>query len=256
MHDNLMGPLDKTVVITGGTRGIGLEITRAFVSAGYNVFVGARSRPAHNDFPPSVSFVQTDVRLEADVINLVNTAVHQSGRIDVLVNNSGYSEWKSIENVTESFLLDIMKTNLFSAFWGCKAAASAMKPGSSIVNISSMAGKRGSPNNSAYVATKFAMNGLTQSLCKELGPKGIRVNGLCPVLVSSPGLIEALQGPDSPTCGDDVALFISKFSQSNSALGRMPTATEVASACIYLASEAASGITGQNINVDCGVFPQ
>lgn len=256
MHDNLMSLLGKTVVITGGTRGIGAEITRAFLLAGYHVFVGARSRPDHNAFPSSLNFVHTDVRHEADVTNLVNTAVLESGRIDVLVNNAGYSEWRSIENISEPFLLDIMRTNLFSAFWGCKAASLAMKPGSSIINISSMAGKRGSSNNSAYVATKFAMNGLTQSLCKELGPKGIRINGLCPVLISSPGLIEALQGPDSPSCGDDVELFISKFSQSNSALGRMPTSIEVASACVYLASDAASGITGQNINVDCGVFPQ
>lgn len=251
-----MTSLHKTVVITGGTRGIGLEITRAFLSAGYEVFVGARSLPSHNDFPSSVKFVQTDVRYEAELTNLVNTAVSESGSIDVLVNNAGYSEWMSIENITEPFLLDMMKTNLFSAFWGCKAAVSLMRPGSSIINISSMAGKRGSSNNSAYVATKFAMNGLTQSLCKELGPKGIRVNGVCPVLISSPGLIQALHGPDSPSLGHDIETFISNFSQSNSALGRMPTATEVASACVYLASDAASGITGQNINVDCGVFPQ
>lgn len=256
MYDNLMLSSAKTVVITGGTRGIGLEITRAFCTAGYQVFVGARTQPAHTDFPSSVRFVRTDVRYEADLINLVNSAVSESGSIDVLVNNAGFSAWKSIENITETFLLDMMKTNLFSAFWGCKAAVSKMKSGSSIINISSMAGKRGSSNNSAYVASKFAMNGLTQSLCKELGPKGIRVNGLCPVLIPSPGLIDALQGPDSPSFGDDVETFISKFSQSNSPLGRMPLATEVASACVYLASDLASGITGQNINVDCGVFPQ
>lgn len=256
MHDNLISAADKTVVITGGTRGIGLEITRAFSSIGYKVFVGARSQPSHNALPSSVQFVQTDVRCESDVTNLVTTAFSESGAVDVLVNNAGYSEWKSIENITESFLSDMMKTNLFSAFWGCKAAASVMRAGSSIINISSMAGKRGSSNNSAYVATKFAMNGLTQSLCKELGPKGIRINGLCPVLISSPGLIEALHGPDSPALGSDVDSFISNFSQSNSALGRMPTAMEVAAACIYLASDAASGVTGQNINIDCGVFPQ
>ena len=256
MYDNLMSSVQKTVVITGGTRGIGIEITRAFLALDFNVFVGARSQPVQDQFPSSAHFVKTDVRHEADLINLVNTAVSQTGTIDILVNNAGYSEWRSLENITEAFLLDIMRTNLFSAFWGCKSAASFMKPGSCIINISSMAGKRGSSNNSAYVATKFAMNGLTQSLCKELGPKGIRVNGICPVLISSPGLIEALNRSDSPSFGEDVELFISKFSQSNSALGRMPTASEVAAACVYLASDAASGITGQNINVDCGVFPQ
>jgi NAD(P)-dependent dehydrogenase (short-subunit alcohol dehydrogenase family) len=256
MHDNLMNSFGKTVVITGGTKGIGLEITRAFLMAGYQVFVGARTRPVHNDFPSEVKFIQTDVRNETDVSQLVATVIEQSGRLDVLVNNAGYSEWKAIENITEPFLIDMMKTNLFSAFWGCKAASSVMGPGSSIINISSMAGKRGSSNNSAYVATKFAMNGLTQSLCKELGPRGIRVNGLCPVLIPTPGLIEALSGPDSPSAGADADLFISMFAQSNSALGRMPTSVELASVCVFLASEAASGITGQNINVDCGVFPQ
>lgn len=256
MHDNLMNPLRKTVVITGGTKGIGLEITRAFLKAGYDVFVGARTRPLHNEFLSDVRFVETDVRNESDVSQLVATAIEISGRLDVLVNNAGYSEWRSIENITEPFLIDMMKTNLFSAFWGCKAAALAMGPGSTIINISSMAGKRGSSNNSAYVASKFAMNGLTQSLCKELGPRGIRVNGLCPVLIPTPGLIEALTGPDSPTAGADSDLFISMFAQSNSALGRMPTGVELASACVFLASDAASAITGQNINVDCGVFPQ
>ncbi len=256
MHDNLMNSPSKTVVITGGTRGIGLDITCAFFAAGYDVFVGARSRPTTSLFPPSVRFVKTDVRHEAELSHLIQAAFDTTGRLDVLVNNAGYSEWKPIDKITEHFLDDIMKTNLFSAFWGCKAASAVMGHGGSIINISSMAGKRGSANNSAYVATKFGMNGLTQSLCKELGHRGIRVNGICPVLISTPGLIDALQSPDSPSSGADVELFISKFSQSNSALGRMPTSVEVASACVFLASEAASGITGQNINIDCGVFPQ
>lgn len=256
MYDNLIGSLGRTVVITGGTRGIGLEITHAFLSAGYDVFVGARSRPLYNELPSAVNYVQTDVRYEAQVSRLVRIAFEATGRLDVLVNNAGFSQWKSIENITEKFLVDMMQTNLFSAFWGCKAAVAVMSPGGSIINISSMAGKRGSANNSAYVASKFAMNGMTQSLCKELGPRGIRVNGLCPVLISTPGLIEALHGPDSPSCGIDPTSFIAKFAHSNSALGRMPTASELASVCVYLASDAASGITGQNINIDCGVFPQ
>ena len=176
--------------------------------------------------------------------------------MDVLINNAGFSEWRSIDNITDTFLLNIMQTNLFSAFWGCKAAVSLMSCNGCIINISSMAGKRGSSNNSAYVASKFALNGLTQSLCKELGPRGIRVNGICPVLIPTPGLIDALTSSQSPSAGDDPHLFISSFSQQNSALGRMPTGVEVASACLYLASDESSAITGQNINVDCGVFPQ
>ena len=256
MHDHLTPSSAKTVVITGGTKGIGLDITSAFVSAGYQVFVGARTTPISSDFPSSAHFVETDVRFESDVFHLVSTAFKQTGRLDVLINNAGFSEWKSIENITEAFLLNIMQTNLFSAFWGCKAAVSFMSPHGCIINISSMAGKRGSSNNSAYVASKFAMNGLTQSLCKELGSRGIRVNGLCPVLISTPGLIQALTNSESPSAGSDPHLFISAFSQQNSALGRMPTGSEVASACLYLASDQATAITGQNINLDCGVFPQ
>ena len=130
-----------------------------------------------------------------------------------------------------------------------------MKEGSSIINISSIAGKRGSSNNSLYVASKFGMNGLTQSLAKELGPKGIRVNGLCPVLILTDGLREALMEEYSPAKGEPEK-FISDFTKGNSALGRMPTSREVGNMCVMLASDSASAITGQNINVDCGVFPQ
>ena len=251
-----MNDTTRTVVITGGTRGIGLDITRAFHTAGYSVFVGARSLPASTDFPSNVSFVRTDVRKEAEVSKLINTAIDVSGRFDVLVNNAGFSEWRSIDRISEKFLLDIMETNLFSAFWSCKSAASLMNNNGSIINISSIAGKRGSSNNSAYVASKFAINGLTQSLSKEFGPRGIRVNSLCPVLVSTPGLISALQAPDSPATGKDPYEFISDFCIANSALNRLPTGLEVAEACVFLASHNASAITGQNINIDCGVFPQ
>ena len=88
-----------------------------------------------------------------------------------------------MKEVDNSFIDELLDTNLKGAFWGCKAAAESLNNGGSIINISSIAGKRGSANNSVYVASKFGMNGLTQSLAKELGPKGISVNALCPVLV-------------------------------------------------------------------------
>jgi NAD(P)-dependent dehydrogenase (short-subunit alcohol dehydrogenase family) len=246
----------QTVVITGGTRGIGLDITKAFIEAGYLVYVGARCRPAIGQLPRGVTVVETDVRKESDVVRLVSAARQETGRLDVLVNNAGYSEWRPIEKIDEDFLGDMLATNLMGAFWGCKAAAAFMESGGSIVNVSSMAGKRGSANNSAYVATKFAMNGLTQSLCKELGPRGIRVNGVCPVLIPTPGLMDALRSSDSPAGGGDALEFIAKFAEGNAALKRMPTGAEVGTACVFLASDAASAVTGQNINIDCGVFPQ
>ena len=248
--------LSKSIVVTGGTKGIGLDITRSFCDAGFSVFVGARTYPNTDLFPSNAKVIITDVRVEASVANLVEAALHETGSLHAIVNNAGYSEWRPIEKIDHQFLMDIMSTNLFGAFWGCKAAAAVMKPGASIINVSSIAGKRGSSNNAAYVATKFAMNGLTQSLCKELGPRGIRVNGVCPVLIPTSGLLEALNSPDSPTAGTDAQGFIDRFAQVNSALGRLPTGSEVGAACVFLTSEDASGITGQNINIDCGVYPQ
>ena len=246
----------KTVVITGGNRGIGLSITEAFLNAGYAVFVGARQEAGLAErFGEKVVFVPTDVRLEAAHRHLVKTAVDATGQLDAFVNNAGYSEWRPLSEIDEAFLDDIIATNLKGAFWGCKAAVAAMGAGGSIVNISSIASKRGSANNSAYVATKFAMNGLTQSLAKEVGPRGIRVNGVCPVLIPTDGLMEALKSPYGPANGDGAG-FIAKFAVEQAALKRLPTGPEVAAMCVFLASGAASAVTAQNINVDCGVFPQ
>lgn len=246
----------KTVVITGGNRGIGLSITEAFVDAGYMVVVGARQEAGLSArFGDRVIFVPTDVRDEGAHFALVKKAIDATGKLDVFINNAGYSEWRPIEHIDDAFLSDIIATNLKGAFWGCKAAISMMKSGSIIINISSIAGKRGSLNNSAYVATKFGMNGLTQSLAKEFGGRGVRVNGVCPVLIPTDGLLEALKSSHAPGGGDGSA-FIPKFTIENAALKRLPSGKEVASLCLYLASDASSAITGQNINVDCGVFPQ
>ena len=246
----------KSVVITGGNRGIGLNITEAFINAGYYVVVGARKELGLCEkFGDNIEFIPIDVCDENSHIKLVKAAIAKTGKLNVYINNAGFSEWRPIENIDDNFLDDILATNLKGAFWGCKAAAKVMQDGSNIINISSIAGKRGSSNNSAYVASKFGMNGLTQSLAKELGPKGIRVNALCPVLVPTEGLIKALKDPFSPAKGDP-ATFISNFTKANAALGRLPTGEEIGSMCILLVSDLASAMTGQCMNVDCGVFPQ
>lgn len=246
----------KTVVITGGSRGIGLNITEAFVNAGYTVIVGARTEAGLGSrFDDQVSFIQTDVRNELDHQALVQCALDRTGRLDAYVNNAGFSEWRPISEIDEKFFNDMINTNLKGAFWGCKAAVRAMSGAGSIINISSIAGKRGSANNSVYCASKFGMNGLTQALAKEVGPFGIRVNAVCPVLIPTEGLIDALKSPYGPAKGDSEA-FIAGFAEDNAALKRLPTGAEVAAMCVFLASDAASAITGQCINVDCGVFPQ
>ena len=259
MYDNLNKKergQQPVVVVTGGNRGIGLNITEAFVNAGYFVVIGARNDYGlHKKFGKQVFFESIDVRDEESHRKLVKLAIKFSGRIDVYVNNAGFSSWKSIDRIDGPFLDELLDTNLKGAFWGCKAAAESLIKGGSIINISSIAGKRGSANNSAYVASKFGMNGLTQSLAKELGTKGIRVNALCPVLIPTEGLLKALKGPQAPG-KDNPEDFISKFTDENAALKRLPTGEEVGNMCVVLASKASSAITGQCINIDCGVFPQ
>lgn len=246
----------KSVVVTGGNSGIGLKITEAFINAGYFAVVGARrDLNLSEKFGDNVSFIPTNVQDQDSHNELVKEAIRKTGKLDVYVNNAGFSEWRPIEDIDDNFLDNIISTNLKGAFWGCKAASKVMKDGATIINISSIAGKRGSRNNSAYCATKFGMNGLTQSLAKELGPSGIRVNAVCPVIVETDGLIEALKSPSSPAYPNPKE-FILNFKNNNTALGRLPSGEEIASMCLMLASESTSAVTGQCINVDCGVFPQ
>jgi 3-oxoacyl-[acyl-carrier protein] reductase/meso-butanediol dehydrogenase/(S,S)-butanediol dehydrogenase/diacetyl reductase len=150
----------------------------------------------------------------------------------------------------------MVDTVLKGTFFGCQAAARHLPPGGCIINISSLAGKRGSANNAVYCAAKFGVNGVTQALAKELGPRGIRVNAVCPVYVETDGLLKALREPEAPPRGRDVAAYLREFAASQAALTRLPLAEEVAQVCLFLASPAASAITGQCINVDCGVLPQ
>lgn len=246
----------KTAIVTGGNRGIGLAITKAFVAEGHKVIIGARHDTGIEDqFDSHARFVAMDVQDEAGHRILVQAAMEWTGQIDVYVNNAGFSEWRPIQNIDESFFSDLIGTNLKGAFWGCKVAAESLGKDGTIINVSSIAGKRGSANNAMYCASKFAMNGLTQALAKELGPKSIRVNAVCPVLVATDGLIEALNSPHSPA-KDNTKKFLDDFVATQSALGRLPTAEEVGAVCVFLSSDKASAITGQCINVDCGVFPQ
>ena len=248
--------MKKSVVVTGGSKGIGWEIVQTLAQNGYHVFSG--SRGIRNEIPEglksNITQLQIDTKVEQDHLRLASLANEDGFELVAYVNNAGYSKWKAIDEIDEYFLDDILRTNLMGYFWGAKAASKCLKTGGSLINISSLAGKRGTANNSAYVAAKFGVTGLTQSLCKELGPRGIRVNAVCPVLISSEGLLEALSDSSSPAKGDPNT-FLKTFAQTQSPLGRLPTANEVAELVLYLISDKAAAITGQSINVDCGVLP-
>lgn len=248
---------EKTVVVTGGTKGLGSAIARAFHERGAHVVVAAREdNGLAAQLGSRALFQASDVREASALDRLAQAALSWTGRLDVWINNAGRSEWRAIAGVDEEFWRDMIDTNLSSTCFGCRAAAQAMSGGGCILNISSLAGKRGSANNAVYCAAKFGVNGLTQALAKELGPRGIRVNALCPVLITTPGLIEALESAQSPAGSQGTQAFLSGFAASNAALGHLPQAGDVADYCLFLASPQARAITGQCVNVDCGVFPQ
>lgn len=248
--------MNKSVVVTGGSKGIGRAIVLKLATQGFYVFSGSRTPIL--DIPPAllnlITHFEMDVKNPQDHKDLVKLANSGDKQMRAFINNAGFSQWQPIENIDSPFLQNILETNLMGYFWGAKAAAQGLESGGSIVNISSLAARRGTPNNSAYVASKFGVAGLTQSLAKELGPQGIRVNAVCPVLIETPGLLDALKDKNSPGNGSPEE-FLSSFARQQTALGRLPTPDEVANLVSFLISEDSSGITGQSINVDCGVLP-
>ena len=245
----------QVVAVTGGTRGIGLAIAQRFQAQGAAVAVCSRSA-AGGGVPPGVLEVRADIRLREEARRFIDEVVRTHGALDVLVNCAGRSGWRPVEEIDEPFVDDIISTSLLGTLWCCGAAARVLGTGGCIVNISSLAGKRGSANNSAYCAAKFAVNGLTQALAKELGPRGIRVNAVCPGYVETEQVAEALSEPASPARGQPVGSYLAAFAATQTALGRLPSGINVADVVAFLASPAAEAITGQCLNVDCGTLPQ
>jgi NAD(P)-dependent dehydrogenase (short-subunit alcohol dehydrogenase family) len=244
------------VLVTGGGRGLGADISRAFHAAGYHVAIASRSDDhLAASLGARAMHVECDVRVPSSIDAAVAVAVAWGGRLEALVNNAGRSAWRPLAAIDEAFWDDMLSTNLKSVLFASQAAARRMTAGGAIVNVSSLAGKRGSANNSAYCAAKFGVNGLTQALAKELGPAGIRVNAVCPVYVRTEGLIEALGDPAAPAAGGDVEAYLRGFARDQAALRVLPEGRQIADACVFLASGAAGAITGQCINVDCGVLP-
>lgn len=245
----------RVVAVTGGTRGIGLAIAKRFHQQGDMVAVCSRSGTT-GSLPAEVLQRRVDVRSREQAQAFIDEVVQAFGTLDVLVNCAGRSGWRPVEEIDEGFVEDILYPSLLGTLWCCRAAARVLGSEGCIVNVSSLAGKRGSANNSVYCAAKFAVNGLTQALAKELGPRGIRVNAVCPVYVETAQILDALAEPASPARGQEVAAYLASFTATQTALGRLPKAEEVAEVVAFLASQAASAITGQCLNVDCGTVPQ
>ena len=132
----------KVVIITGATRGIGLEIAKKYVKSGAKVFVGARKITTDLEkLGHAAYFIKTDVRDYGQMKNFFKKTLSIAKRIDIYINNAGISIWKSIKNADEIFWNNVIDTNLKGCFFGCKLAAENLKSGGVIINIASLAGK-------------------------------------------------------------------------------------------------------------------
>ena len=247
-----MGALQgRVALITGAAAGFGEAIARRFVAEGAKVLVadldGSRAQDVAASLGESARAVRCDVSRRADVDAAVAACVEAFGGVDILVNNAGTTHRnQSMLEVDEATFDRVFAVNVKSIFHTTQAVVPLMKArrGGCIVNIGSTAGIRPRPGLTWYNASKGAVNLLSKSMAAELGPDGIRVNAVCPVM-SPTGLIEQFLGvPDTPEARAKVVAGIP--------LGRMSTPEDVAEASLYLASDAARFITGVELPVDGG----
>jgi 7-alpha-hydroxysteroid dehydrogenase len=238
-------------VVTGSGQGIGRGIAVALAQAGADVVLTARRRGDLEQTALQVEaagrhavIVAGDLRDEGRSEQLAAAAIDAFGRLDIWVNNVGGSDDKALRplvETTDATWRAQIELNVTLAFIGCKAAAGRMGEGGSIVNIASGAGMRGSPLTGPYAAAKAAMLNLTQTLALELAPR-IRVNAVSPGQVPTEAFEQVL--------GVDAARRAELVEQTP--LARLGTAEDIAAAVLYLASAAASWVTGQNLLVAGG----
>jgi 3-oxoacyl-[acyl-carrier protein] reductase len=242
----------KLALVTGGARDIGRAVCIALANNGAKVVINyhASAEPAKqlaadiNQSGGDAIAVGADVSHKADVENLINASTEFGGGIDILVNNAGgLLARKKLEEMDERFWDSVMSLNLKSVFLVTQAAVPHMKEGSSIVNLASLAARDGGGGGAlAYSAAKGAVLTLTRGLSKELAPRRIRVNCV------SPGLIDTTFH-DTFTSPE-----VRKTIAGRTSIGREGRPEDVADAVLFLASDAASYINGESIEINGGLY--
>ncbi|MFB0972485.1 MAG: 3-oxoacyl-[acyl-carrier-protein] reductase [Tissierellia bacterium] len=240
----------KTALVTGAGRGIGKEIAKKLAQEGFNIALNYRSdesaakivKEELENLGVDVLLVQGDVSKMEDCERIFEEAVSQFGKIEVLVNNAGITRDKLILRMTEEDFDDVIDANLKSAFMMMKVLAKHMSKNryGKIVNISSIVGITGNAGQINYAASKAGMIGMTKSLAKELGSRGVCVNAV------APGFIKSDMTDKLP---EDI---IKKYEEAI-ALKRLGSPEDVANLVAFLASDEANYITGQVISVDGGM---
>lgn len=231
----------KVAVITGGTSGIGLEAAKRFIQAGAKVVISGRKDATALAKEIGATFVQVDVASEESVKNLMVIAQETYGNIDVIVNNAGANFGYAV--MMETDISDFDKNfniNTKGVVYGIKHGVPRMNDGGSIINVSSAAGLQGVAYLAPYVASKWAVVGITKTAAVELGDRGIRVNVICPTSVNTP----MANTPDGqPQL---------RMERKAVPLGRISEPEEVAALIHFLASTDCNFINGQAIAVDGG----
>jgi 3-oxoacyl-[acyl-carrier protein] reductase len=237
----------RRILLTGGTKGIGRAIALAFAREGGSVVACYREdRDAADALEIALKeiggvhhVVRADVAVPEDVEHLFAVCREELGELDAVVHNAGAISHVPFDKLTPQEWHRVLDTNLTGAFLVAQHSLPLLSEGSSIVFVGSKVATVGVPLRAHYTAAKAGLVGLTRSLCKELGPRGIRVN------VVAPGVIETEEAAKLPP-------EVYRRYQSISSLGRLGTVEEVAAAVLFASSRAAGYLTGEVINVDGG----
>jgi NAD(P)-dependent dehydrogenase (short-subunit alcohol dehydrogenase family) len=240
---------DRVVIVTGASSGLGVAFAEACGQAGADVVLAARRTEKLNSTADLVRAtgrralpVATDVSVPEQCQFVVERAMEEFGRVDILVNNAGVGTAVPALKETPDQFRSVIDVNLNGSYWAAQACARVMQPGSAIVNISSILGitTAGVPQT-AYTSSKAAIAGLTRDLAQQWGTRrGIRVNAIAPGFFKS----EMTDQYDADYFDTIAPRFI---------LGRMGEPIELAATLVWLASDAASYVTGQTVVVDGGV---
>jgi 3-oxoacyl-[acyl-carrier protein] reductase len=251
MPDHIAEKTTRTVVITGGTRGIGKAICLAFAAPDTRIYFNyASSASAAEELEKTIKDaggfakgIKADVTSGEEVEIFIKKILEESGRIDVLINNAGIARDGLLVRMKEKDWDDVLDTNLKGAFLCTKIAAKPMikQRYGRIINISSVVGASGNPGQANYVASKAGIIGFTKAVAKELASKNITVNAV------APGFIET-----------DMTVSLSEKAKEDLINGiplrRIGKTDDIAASVLFLASEGASYITGQVIHVNGGMY--
>jgi 3-oxoacyl-[acyl-carrier protein] reductase len=245
---------NKVAVVTGASKGIGASIAKHFASAGAKVVVNyASSKEGADKVVKAITdnggiaiAIQADVSKEADVTRMFEETKKAFGRLDILVNNAVSQGYAGIEQVSVEAFHQSFNVNVLGPVLTIQAALKLFSDkGGNIINISSGASKMPLPGASMYSATKAALDAITIALSKELGAKNVRINSILPGATETEGAASAGVTPGSE---------FEKMFVANTPLGRRGQPEDIAKAAVFLASDDAAWITGEQISVSGGMY--